>query len=565
MKCLKNRGFILFSIVNSIFLAFQIAGFALARNPRLEWNLSFVLILVFGSVIPGTVLGVFVAWFLKHLREKKEAAIHKKYEDGWLVEGYRTLGDSMDKKVPPASLAWLIILVSYVPAFLAYYPGICAYDCYIQLDQIIYGSWNEHHPILHTLVIKAFWMLGETIGDVNVGIAFFGLFQLSCLSGSFAFCIHMIKKMGAGKAWYWVLTGFGALFPYNVFVGLSVTKAGLFAASFLPVLVLLLYFFYERRDSLRLKKEDILYILFLIPSVAFRNNARYPIMVLIAVFLIAAIVRMIAKKEVFYSYFRLFLTTLTGFIISMALVTTASQMLNAQQGDRREMLSVPVQQLARTADYHSEEMSSGDMDVINEFILDEAWRLYDPVISDPVKRHVNTWYALHFPKQTAETYLRLLKEYPSEYIDSFLANNAGYLYIGDRTCLTVYGDAPGHGFVQTDWADDMYAYGASHESLIPWLYNILEKMNSENILQRIPLIGMFFVPGYVLWCFIYFAVVCWYRKRDPLVISIVLAVLFIGTLLLGPTVQMRYIYPVWIFLPFLAAVVFGEKRVKSDS
>ena len=191
--------------------------------------------------------------------------------------------------------------------------------------------------------------------------------------------------------------------------------------------------------------------------------------------------------------------------------------------------------------------------IIDNFILDEAWRLYDPVISDPVKRHVNTWYALHFPKQTFETYLRLFREYPSEYINSFFANNAGYLYIGDRTCLKVYGDAPGHGLVQTDWANDMYDYGASHASLFPWFYNVLEKMNSENILQRIPVLGMILVPGYVIWCFIYFAVVCWYKKKYPLVISIVLAVSYIGTLLLGPTVQMRYIYPVWIFLPFLAA------------
>ena len=565
MKYLKNRGCILFSIVISIFIAFQISGFALARNPRLDWNRSFILILVLGSVIPGMILGVSIAWLLKHFQKKDKNTTLTKYKDRFLQEDNRKTLNSANKKMPPASLAWLIILVSYIPAFLAYYPGICAYDCYIQVGQVVGGGWNDHHPILHTLVIKLFWMFGDIIGNVNIGIALFVIFQLICLSGSFAFCIHLIKNMGAGRGWYWILTGFGALFPYNVFVGLSVTKAGLFAASFLPVLVLLLYFFYEERHSLRLKKEDILYIFLLIPSIAFRNNARYPIMVLIVIFLIAAIERMIAKKKVCYSYFRLFLTTIIGFIISMALVTIAFHILNAQQGDRREMLSVPAQQFARTAAFNSEKIAPEDMETINNFILNEAWKLYDPVISDPIKRHVNTWYVVHFPQNMAETYLRLLKEYPSEYIDSFLANNAGYLYIGDKTCLTVYGNKPGLGFVQTKWADDMYDYGASHESLIIWLYNLFEKVNSENSLQRIPMLGILLVPGYILWSYVYFALVCWYKKRYPLIISIVLAVLYLGTLLLGPTVQMRYIYPIWIFLPFLAAVVFREKSEETDS
>lgn len=38
-------------------------------------------------------------------------------------------------------------------------------------------------------------------------------------------------------------------------------------------------------------------------------------------------------------------------------------------------------------------MDAADKALINDFILDEAYRDYDPGIADPVKRHTNTYVA----------------------------------------------------------------------------------------------------------------------------------------------------------------------------
>ena len=73
---------------------------------------------------------------------------------------------------------------------------------------------------------------------------------------------------------------------------------------------------------------------------------------------------------------------------------------HAEQGDRREMLSMPIQQMARCMIYHGGvgvlpaddgTMSEQDRALVNDFILDEAYRDYDPGIADPVKRHTNTY------------------------------------------------------------------------------------------------------------------------------------------------------------------------------
>ncbi|MCR4617470.1 MAG: DUF6020 family protein [Lachnospiraceae bacterium] len=561
MKLLKNRGAILFSIVNSIFIAFQIAGVALSRNPRLDWNAPFCIILFFASVIPGFGLGILVSYLLKVRIDKRQEAVFAQYEDGWLIEGYRTLGDKDSEPLPSASVSWLIILISYIPGFLAYYPGICSYDAYIQIEQIMSGAYNDHHPVLHTRLLELFLKLGESLGNINSGIAFFVAFQLVCLSGSFAYCIYLAKKIHCGKIWHWILTGFGALFPYNVFMGLSVTKAALFTATYLPAMMLMMFFVLKKREELKLDKEDIFYILYLVVAIAFRNNARYAVIAVLAVLFISLIVMIAKRKRDYLLYLRIFITTLTGLVISVLLVFAVGKLWDVTQKDQREMLSIPVQQLARCTVYNVQDIDPEEMEVIDNFILDEAWRNYDPLISDPVKRHVNTWFAVNFPKQTIHTYLKLLIDYPDEYINAFLAQNAGYLYVGDTSCLWVYGkESDGHGYVQTDWADYMYEVGAYHDSIIPPLYSLLEKMNSQNILQSIPVVGLLFISGHVIWVFIYFGLICWYRKKYSALLPIVMAVMYIATLLLGPTVQLRYIYPVWVFLPFLAAVIFRKKR-----
>ena len=561
IQSILKRGWLLFSIVNSIFFAFQIASFSLFKNPSLEWNPGFCLIIFSASIIPGIGSGILISWLLSKRKDIEEEAVFAKYEDGWLVEGYRSLGTPVKKRIPSSFLAWIIIFVSYIPGLLAYYPGICSYDAYIQLEQCISGEWNGHHPILHTLLLNLFWQFGKYgIGDVNIGIFMFVLLQMLCLSGAFAYSIHIMKKLRCSLGWCVGCLLFAVLFPYNMFISLSVTKAGLFTAAFLPMTVLALYFFTKKRESMMPEREDIAYVLLLIPAVAFRNNAKYAIIVYMAVVLVTAIVLLIKKNYRFVLYFRVFVSTLAGLVIALVLIAAVNKLMDVTQGDRREMLSIPIQQLARTAYEHNAELEPRDMEVIDSFILNEAWRSYDPLISDPVKRHVNTWYALHYPKKTLGTYLRLLWRYPDEYINAFLVQNAGYLYIFDRSCLDVYGSGnDGRGFVQTAWAGAMTEYGVSKHPVIPFFFEALEKINYENLIQKIPVLGHLFLPGYVLWFFVFITVVFWYRKKYHLIPVSVMVLAFIGTLLLGPTVQMRYIYPVWVMLPFFLAVVYGRK------
>ena len=50
-------------------------------------------------------------------------------------------------------------------------------------------------------------------------------------------------------------------------------------------------------------------------------------------------------------------------------------------------------------------MDAADKALINDFILDEAYRDYDPGIADPVKRHTNTYVARYRSGEFIRVYL----------------------------------------------------------------------------------------------------------------------------------------------------------------
>lgn len=61
-------------------------------------------------------------------------------------------------------LALASMLLCWLPGYLAYYPGICAYDITIQMGQVVSGSYGTHHPLAHTLLVGLFAKLGNGLG-----------------------------------------------------------------------------------------------------------------------------------------------------------------------------------------------------------------------------------------------------------------------------------------------------------------------------------------------------------------------------------------------------------------
>ena len=193
-----------------------------------------------------------------------DGKLHRKYfaVDGsagvpsgisWNLDGASTLEPGTDRRrhrekagcmvCPPFRLAaaplWcadifgslLFLLLAWLPVYLAYYPGICAYDAPVQTGQIMEHYYFDHHPIVHTLFLQGMLWLGSHIfGSVNAGMAFYTAVQMLLLSGSMAYGMLVLHHRKTAAGWQLAIQLLGMFFPFHWYMSVSMTKDTVFSA-----------------------------------------------------------------------------------------------------------------------------------------------------------------------------------------------------------------------------------------------------------------------------------------------------------------------------------------------
>ncbi len=460
--------------------------------------------------------------------------------------------------------SFLLIMLCWLPAYLAYYPGICAYDVTVQTGQIADHAYNDHHPIAHTLLLAGCMKLGEAVSaDANTGLGILTLVQMCSLAAVSAGGIMLLDRRGLRRGALILLQLYAMLYPFHFYMSVSVCKDIFFSVFFLIQMLSLCEI--VRRRSFRFDRYDFLFGAGSVGMQLFRNNGRYAMLVL-AVFLLLALVM---GKGARRFWGKCVINCALSLLLGSLCLTGLFRLTGAEQGDRREMLSMPIQQLARCMLYHGgvgelaeddAAMTQEDRDLINDFLLDEGYREYRPEISDPVKSHTNTYVVRYRTGEFVRTYLHLLTQYPGEFINAALAVNAGYLYVGDvsHAHINENGVDRGLGYIQTRWVDgELNPRGLYQDSKWEGLHEILENWADENAYLNIPVLKYLFVPGVFLWLYLLLAGSLMARKQYEACVPLALVLGYYLTLFLGPAVQLRYLYPLMLSLPFVTALLLG--------
>ena len=576
-------------ITGVIFILLTASVKTLSVNGNIIWNAGFILKLLAFSIIAGTLFGFvineLVSFGRKHISLPKE--------------------EGVKNSLPIFFVSFVVFILSFIPYFLAYYPGILAYDSYIQIDQIFTGNYNEHHPLIHTLLIKVSLYFGQKIfGNLNAGVAIYVIIQSIILAAVLSYGVYLIFKSGRKILSIAVLI-LMALFPFNGLMAVSVTKDIPFSAYFLLV-ILASSELLKKRNAVGKIINTLLLFIGVLGCGTYRNNGKYALAFALVVSAVTALLVLIFSKkksdkksenqngekiedenqvdenqndgnrkgklkDLSKKYVYVCATVVIALVLSLVLTTVASKALGAVQGDRREMLSVPIQQFARTYVYHAgagviatddNTMDEASKALINEFLLYDSAKLYKSDISDPVKRNTNTWVVTNKTSEFVKTYLRLLKNYPGDYINAFLALNAGFIDFTDETHAHV-NEAEGTfglGYVQTRWEENsLYEKGFYKDTKWNSLFNFLERVTNNNSYLKIPVLKYIFMPGIYLWIVVFACVFAIKRKDWKSMFAFSLIAGYYLTMFFGPCVQLRYIYPVMITVPFMALFLGNEK------
>lgn len=566
-KLSKISAYAVFVLSGFLFVFFCLTGRDLASRGNIFWTGSYTLRTMGISLVVGGILGAALCFFLCKAGSGdffSTAALRKKFSGLWL---FQRVSGVKSRVVFIVSM--VLILLSWLPGYLAYYPAVCAYDFPIQMEQITQNLFNDHHPVMHTLLIKWSMDLGNVLfGSANAGIGCFAFVQMLFLASVFAVGTTYLWRRRERRIWVLLLQLFWMVYPFNFFMSISMTKDTIFSGFFM-LQILALYGMVQGETDKKISAMEILFFFSSVGMILFRNNGKYAFMVLLA-FLLLTVLFGKGKRRFFG---RLLLLSVGAFIAGNIFLTVLFHAVGAGQGDKREMLSIPIQQMTRTMVYHGgvgvNAEDDGSMDdeskaLINDFILNEAYCRYRPDFADPVKSNTNTYVVRYRTKEFITVYFRLLKQYPGDFINAVLAVDAGYLYPGDVTHAYINaqeGQAAGGGYVQTRWDEEtLRRSGIYKASKWPGLHELLERWADDNAYLKLPILKYLFVPG--TWLYLYLLLFGWLvvRKDFRLCLPLSLVLGYYLTLFLGPTVQLRYIYPVMIVYPFLALLCAGKRR-----
>ena len=440
-------------------------------------------------------------------------------------------------------LIMIILLICWFPYFLAYYPGIFAYDVGNQMEQITTASYHTKHPLLHTFLIQIFYSLGDLIHSYTIGIALYNLFQMILLAGIISYSYLNLYQMGIGKVIRYIILIYYALFPVHAMLSISVTKDIIFSGFVL--LFSVLYY----RKVVKDKGNIIGYAALIMISVImclFRNNAIYA-------FFLSGFVNLfiyMRDRNKAKKIGSIWIVVLILYFVSNVFLI---RITNAQQGSIRESLSVPFQQISRTYNMHMEELSEEERKEIEELI--PGVLEYNPVIADPVKSSAEV---RHNEKRIIQLWARLLPQYFDTYVEAFLYNSYGSWFIDDTSNAYVY-DNPGEtrrGYLISGCNTD---YGVEHTSYFSNLEKNCEKLFSYNDYQKIPIIRIVFAPALYFWIISITAIYALCRKKSGVLTSITFLLVYHFTIMCGPCCLVRYMYPLMITMPFVVGVYLQEK------
>ena len=447
-------------------------------------------------------------------------------------------------------LSFLFLLLCWLPVFLAVYPGFFVYDAQDEYIQVATRVFSTHHPLVHVLLLGGMICGVHKLTDsYNLGIACYMVFQMVLAAGIFTFLFSYLRKKGVTRVLRLIGIVWLGLFPTVVMFTLCSAKDALFTLALLLLLVCLLEMGTEAA-FFESKGWQSLFVVSGMGMMLLRNNGFYAFLVMIPVLLF------LQKKR-------------RGRLLFLAVCAVAGCMLvngglkaalHADDSEYQELLTVPIQQLARTYKYAPEVFSEEDREVLYEILDEAALSLYTPRLSDPVKyRFSNEAFARDKGKY-AKLWLRAGLKKPLIYLNAWWMTSYGFWY--PDTVINVYGGNTVFTFTYKDTSYFGYEVEQAgvRESKSPWLDEVYGSLSLEVGKEKVPVVSWLFSPGAMFWLYAFLFAWLLSRGRYELLYPFLPIFLIWLTVLLGPTYLPRYVLFFWYALPlFLAVAQMGMR------
>lgn len=462
-----------------------------------------------------------------------------------------------------------IVVVCWALAYLAMFPGCYTTDAFVWYDEFsdpdrpISPQWSP--------VYAGLFYLFEHAGHVLTGCYEAGLAVFVGLQAIFAlWTIYRVMRFAeseCGSRTCMPVAAFFALVPTHAILTMSTAQAALFAPVFSMVMLHLVRMVLHPECYWSAWRNVIAFIFWCLLGCVLRNNAMYALLVVIPFCLLY---RRPYRLRLFLS---LLLAVACALVYSGPVLTAAG----VQKGTAvREMLSIPLQQLAYVRVYRSDRMTGEQAAELSYYVADDAIETYARLghsgISDDVKAGLKLQAVRDDPAGFARLYLGVGGRDPLGYAKALLLQDLGLLYpdksYPDSRMWHYYLDYESYRFSDDDQNFVRYIQ-IGRASLLPvydralgWLfgtnpggYGQAALPGDTDHFSEVPLLAALCRASTWFWVIVFlFAYGVWRRWRSEFV-PLALALGLLVTVALAPLVMYRYCAPVVFSVPLLLVLL----------
>lgn len=446
----------------------------------------------------------------------------------------------------------IVTAVSGIPFMISFAPGLLHADAQYQMWMSLgEASWTSHYPVAHTWVLGKLLPISRSLcGTDGLAVFAYVAIQFAAQCVVFAYASYILGRLEAPILLRWLTVLYFAVYPIWQDWGFVVVKDSAYYIAILLWVLLVIHILIEGRTQWY---QWLLLVGSSIVIAHTRTNGAY-------VLLLFCIVLILLYRR----YWRLCIPILSSLFLTCFFVQNIYMVQKGiESGGIGEALSIPLQQTARYAKEHYDDITEEEMMLLSYICQKDMQSLgeaYNPELSDPVK-------ASFLPHPTSEelaSYFKVwfsqLIRHPDTYIQAFLNHVYGYFYpnredfwegIGRYSLFQgkQYWDdgVLNYKFVVEDRKfRDMFEQGAY------WV-------------KRLPLIGMLYSCGFHNYILIACTVFLLAHKKYREMLVLVPSILTVLVCLVSPVdAYIRYMLPVMAAMPVnIAWCRYATLRVKA--
>lgn len=454
-------------------------------------------------------------------------------------------------------LTAIIIIIGWIPCYIATFPGNFIYDATIEFEQLTQGYIGDL-PLLHSFIITRLLSVSYSLtGSYNVGVSIYTILQMVLISLLFSNIVCTFKKQGVNSILLAAICLYYMLFPVIHILVTCTVRDVMFSALLTYSMFLIYQLSVDFRFFLGSFKKTSTLAVVLVLTLLSRNNNTGMLMPA-ALVLIGLLLLIISyKKKIGIKGVLVFVSVaLAGYFTINSALTAVCQPFTPAKA--KSSLSVLSQPIARAYTLNKDEWDSDEKEQFAKYFNLKKVR-YVAENADSTKNH------LQIEDGEMGDFLRFwIKigiKYPGCYLDGILANSR-HMWFPDCV-VDGYNESRTGSYTQYDKCyfsvSDRISPPATHKLYLPSVRKFYSNIGKMISFEKLPVISMLFSIGFNFWillnCFFF---IC-FKKYKNLILPLTIILCYTLISAFVPLVILRYFCALFFTLPIIAVFTLQPK------